>query len=221
MSLRLDISAQVTSIREKVYETLKEAILNGSYVQGEHLKERDIALSFGVSTTPVKEALRRLDQEGLVITKPRIGTYVSTNIMNSIEEITWARSAMEGVVARLAAIKITDQECSQLQEHIKKIEKATEELDSAQLFVLNEAFHKMIHDISRNDYIAQQISAIKAFDRVFRKQALSNTEEFQRAFREHNLICEMIVNRDPDGAEEAMRSHIRRTASYVSQQVKN
>lgn len=123
-------------------------------------------------------------------------------------------------MARLAAIKITDDECRRLQEQIKRIEAATKEADGAKIYELNEAFHKMIPAIARNDYITQQISATRAFDRVFRKQALSSPEEFARAYKEHYLIYEMIVKRNPDGAEEAMRNHIRRTASDVSQKGK-
>ncbi|TBL75774.1 GntR family transcriptional regulator [Paenibacillus thalictri] len=217
MVLRVDISAQVTSIREMVYDTLKEAILSGQIEQGAHLKERDIAHNFGVSTTPVKEALRRLDQEGLVVTKPRVGTFVSNKIMSSIEEISWARSALEGVAARLAAIKVTDSDISRFSEHMDKLKLATEAGDGALIYQLNETLHKMILDISQNDYIVQQISAVRAFDRAVRKQALSSEEEFDRAYAEHFLIYEKIANRDPDGAEEAMRSHIRRTASFVTQ----
>lgn len=217
MELRVDISSQVLSIRDMVYDTLKEAILTGQIEQGAHLKERDIAENFGVSTTPVKEALRRLDQEGLVITKPRVGTYVSNRIMSSIEEISWARSALEGVAARLAAIKITDRECETLQAHMEKIHEATLDNNGEVIYQLNEAFHQMILEIASNDYIVQQIGAVRAFDRAVRKQALSNHQEFERAYQEHKLICGKITSKDPDGAEEAMRSHIRRTASYVTQ----
>lgn len=217
MQLRVDISSQVLSIRELVYETLKEAILTGQLAQGAHLKERDIAENFGVSTTPVKEALRRLDQEGLVITKPRVGTYVSSRIMSSIEEICWARSALEGVAARLAALKITDPETEAMRGHMERIRQATLKKDGAVIYELNEAFHNMILDIAQNDYIKQQIGAVRAFDRAVRKQALSDNQEFGRAYKEHHLIFEKIAERDPDGAEEAMRSHIRRTASYVTQ----
>ncbi|MDF2962093.1 MAG: hypothetical protein K0S39_3828 [Paenibacillus sp.] len=215
MQYRVDISSQVLSIREVVYENLKEAILTGNIAQGSHLKERDIAQNFGVSTTPVKEALRRLDQEGLVFTKPRVGTFVSNKIMSSIEEISWAKSALEGVAARLAAIKISDEEIEIMREHMAKINKATQEDNSELLFELNEAFHNMILDIAQNDYIVQQISAVRAYDRVVRKQALSDTQELDRAYHEHYLVFEKIMQRDPDGAEEAMRNHIRRTASFV------
>jgi DNA-binding GntR family transcriptional regulator len=215
---RVDISSQVLSIREMVYEALKEAILTGSIAQGSHLKERDIAQNFGVSTTPVKEALRRLDQEGLVITKPRIGTFVSSNIMSSIEEISWAKSALEGVAARLAAIKASDREIEALQEHMAKIEQATKSDDGALLYELNESFHTMILNIARNDYLTQQIAAVRTYDKAVRKQALSDTKELGRAYKEHYLVFEKIKLRDPDGAEEAMRSHIRRTASFVMTQ---
>ena len=210
-----NISSQVKSIRQVVYDTLKELILTGAVSPGEHLREREIAANFSVSTTPVKEALRRLEQEGLVMTKPRRGTYVSSRISDFMEEVSWARSALEGVAARLAAIKISDAEIEELRAQLEEMQRYTREGNAEKLVELNERFHLRIRDIAKNDYVEQQISAVRDFDRVVRKQALSNPEELERAYREHRFIFERIAERDPDGAEEAMRSHIRRTAGFV------
>jgi DNA-binding GntR family transcriptional regulator len=203
------------SIRDVVYERLKDAILSEQFKPGHHLKERELAKLYGISTTPLKEALRRLEQEGLVTTSARRGTFVSTDIMNSIEEINWARSALEGVAARLAALKISDAEIGQLTEVIEQMRGFTEQKNVEQLLILNGDFHKLIRTFAKNNYIVQQIEAIHSFDRSFRQKALSHEEELERGFQEHVNIYRNICARDADGAEQAMISHIRRTIVFV------
>jgi DNA-binding GntR family transcriptional regulator len=203
------------SIRDAVYERLKDAILSEQFKPGHHLKERELAKLYGISTTPLKEALRRLEQEGLVTTSARRGTFVSADIMNSIEEINWARSALEGVAARLAALKISDVEISQLAEIIEQMRAFTEQKNAEQLLILNGDFHKLIRTFAKNNYIVQQIEATHSFDRSFRQKALSHEGELERGFQEHAGIYRKICARDADGAEQAMISHIRRTIVFV------
>lgn len=214
------ISSQTRSVRGILYETLKEDILSEQYEAGFHLRERELAKTFGVSTTPLKEALRRLEQEGLVYTVPRKGTFVSKSIMSSVEEINWARSSLEGVAARLAAMKITEEELEKLEAVIEKMAIYTEEKNSEELIKLNLIYHQLIRKAAKNDYIDQQIEAVRSFDRYTRKKALAYTEEIERAYLDHYRIFEKIKAHDLDGAEEAMRSHIRRTASFIKEKTK-
>ncbi|WP_237163197.1 GntR family transcriptional regulator [Paenibacillus sp. BIHB 4019] len=212
-----DIALQTRSIRDVIYEKLKEAILSEQYKAGHHLKERELAKQFGISTTPLKEALRRLEQEGLVTTSARRGTFVSSDIMNSVEEINWARSALEGVAARLAALKITDEEAGVLTDTTEQMRIYTEAKDTEQLIALNGHFHKLIRTYAKNNYIFQQIEAIHSFDRSFRKKALSHEDELERGFQEHYAIYQAIVAKDADLAEKLMIGHIRRTIEFVKE----
>lgn len=110
MSFMIEIASETRLIRDVVYQKLKEAILAQKYKPGAHLIERELAQQFNISTTPLKEALGFLKQEGLVVTRPRVGTFVSDDIMISLEEINLVRAALEGIAARLAAAKITGRE---------------------------------------------------------------------------------------------------------------
>jgi DNA-binding GntR family transcriptional regulator len=206
---------QTRSIRDVVYERLKDAILSEQFKPGHHLKERELAKLYGISTTPLKEALRRLEQEGLVTTSARRGTFVSSDVMISVEEINWARSALEGVAARLAALKISEEEIKQLSAVVDQMRKFSEEKNTEQLLTLNGDFHKLIRTFAKNNYIFQQIEAIHSFDRSFRKKALSHEVEVERGYQEHYDIFRKICERDADGAENAMISHIRRTIVFV------
>lgn len=212
-----ETEVQTQSVRELVYNKLREAILSGKISSGTRLKEREIAGQLGVSTTPLKEALRLLHQEGLVVTVPRKGTFVSDHVMTSIEEVTWARSALEGVAARLAALKITKEESQQLEAVIKRMRILTDKRKTEELLRENEIFHETIRKIARNDYVIQQIASIRAYDEALRKKALSDADELERAYADHLLVFEKIVSQNPEEAEEAMRCHIRRTMLFVRQ----
>lgn len=213
----VDIASKVRSVRDIVYETLKEAILLSNYAPGSRLNERELAAQYRVSTTPLKEALRLLEQEGLIVTKPRVGSFVSTDIMNSIEEVNLVRAALEGVAARLAAEKVSSDDITVLEETINEMKFNTIHKDAAKLIESNDHFHKLVRSFAQNNYIFKQIEAVRSYDRSFRKRALANPVEFDRAFCEHEQIFLRIKAKDPDGAETAVRDHIRRTTLYVKQ----
>ncbi|WP_077597083.1 GntR family transcriptional regulator [Oceanobacillus kimchii] len=209
------ISMQSRSVRDLIYDYLKEAIINGEYEPGFHLRERELAKAFEVSTTPIKEAFRLLSNEGLVSTLSRKGTFVSDDIMSSVEEIARVRAALEGVAARFAAIKRTDEELIQLEAIINQMENFTNENNREKLNEFNSEFHQFIRKCARNGFIFKQVESVHSYDQYIRKKALSNIDEHEKAFKEHFLIYKMIVDQDPDGAERVMREHIIRSAKVA------
>lgn len=209
------ISMQSRSVRELIYEELKEAILNKRYEPGTHLRERELAKEFNVSTTPVKEALRQLEKDGLVVTQARKGSFVSESVMSSVEEIRWARAALEGVAARLAAKKRTEEELEKLESILKEMEAYTKEKNSEMLKKYNSEFHDFIQQTAKNTYISNQIEAVCSFDKFFREKAMSHKEEHERAFNDHYFIFEKIKLQDEVGAEDAMRNHINRSTTFT------
>lgn len=215
--MEFNIKSQTRAVRDVVYEHLKKAILEGYYKPGCQLNERQLAQQFNVSTTPLKEALRRLEQEGLIETKSRIGSFVAENVMVSIEEINLVRAALEGVAARLAAIKIRDEEIAEFSEVIKNMQHYTETKELEKLVEVNDYFHKLISIFARNDYITKQVAATRSFDL---KRVLSGQEEIEHAYNEHYLIYTKIIERDPDGAEEAIRKHINRNTEFIRSRAK-
>jgi DNA-binding GntR family transcriptional regulator len=217
MILPAEIASETRLLRDVVYEKLKEAILSQRLKPGSHLVERELARQFNISTTPLKEALGLLKQEGLVITRPRVGTFVSEDIMNSLEEINMVRGALEGVAARLAAARITKDEADQMASLIHEMEICTASREKDRIIGLNASFHKLIRTFAKNNYVFKQIEAIHSFDRQFRKIALSHADELQPALKEHKLIYEKIASHDADGAEEAIKTHIHRTTLRVKE----
>jgi len=211
----VEIASETRLVRDVVYEKLKEAILTQQYKPGHHLVERELAQLFNISTTPLKEAIGLLKQEGLVVTRPRVGNFVSSDIMNSLDEINLVRAALEGVAARLAATKITEAEVNQLYETIQEMEQYTKMLDTERIIKINAQFHIQIRTFAKNNYISKQIESIHSFDRHFRKIALSHLDELETALKEHRQIYEKIAAREPEGAELTIRKHIQHTIMRV------
>jgi DNA-binding GntR family transcriptional regulator len=206
-----DIATVTRSVRDVVYQKLKEAILQGTHKPGVHLREREVAYQFQISTTPVKEALRLLEQEGLVVTRPRVGTYVCNDIMNSVVEIRLARSALEGVAARLAAMKASQDEVEQLRRSLRRIETCAKARTIPAMIEACEQFDSLVQKSAKNDYISKQIESIRLFDLCSRRKITSHVDEMDLLYAEHREIYEKIAEHDPEGAEEVTRAHVRRS----------
>src|SRR5699024_5896830 len=213
--IKRKISIQTKPVREMDSDYIQYTILSGEYKQGKYIIERGLDDNLGISTTPVKEALRQLEYEGIVVTINRKGTMVSNNLMNSWEEINYARSAIEGVAAGLASLKSTNDEIEELEGIIKKIKYFTNQENKDEILKLNMQFHEKIKKFSKNTYIAKQIDAVRSFDKHFRERALSQEGELKYAYEEHSFILEKIKTKNYNEAEKAMRDHIRDTNNRV------
>src|ERR1700676_893255 len=127
-------------LRDHVQESLREAIISGRFRSGDKLNDRLLAAELGVSTTPVKEALQRLEIDGLVRIEPRRGVYARFNAQQA-EQMMLARSALEGMIAREAARRASDDALAGLDHHIAEMADATQAAAIERLIVLNERFH--------------------------------------------------------------------------------
>lgn len=208
------------TIREIALESLRDAIITGELKPGDQLRERELAEMMGVSTTPIKEVLRILTNEGLVETIPRKGAYVSEMVNSSIEEILLLKAAVEGLLARLAAEKMSDEDLARLEQQVEKMEQLSRTGSSEQLAEANQEFHRLIQQAADNMVIAHVSKTIEAYDRAFRKRALRFPYEIEQGFSEHRAIFEAIKARDGDEAEKRMREHIQRTIKNVLQSAK-
>jgi DNA-binding GntR family transcriptional regulator len=209
---------QVSSLRDLAYDALREAILDGSLSPGQRVKERDIASQMHISTTPVKEALRRLEQDGLIISHPRRGAVVSSSALTSVEEILEIRAYLEGLAARLAATKISASELLALDDQVRQMAELTQAMDLEKLFNANTQFHHMVREASGNHFITQFVCLLTPFDRSVRKQALSYPDEAQRGLEEHTQVYSALKKHDGTAAEVLMRNHILRTVKFVIEQ---
>jgi DNA-binding GntR family transcriptional regulator len=205
----------VISLRDRTYEAIRDAILSGQLKPGLRLKERDLATQMQISTTPIKEALRMLQQEGLVVSLPRRGVAVSNLASVPISEISVIRAALEGVACRLAADKATDDQIADLRSRLQLMESLTKSGKIQELIKANTDYHNKIYAMADNPYLSTMLETVRAPDRHFRNKALAKPDEVRTGFLEHKAVLEAISARDGDSAERCMKDHILRTARDV------
>lgn len=200
----------VRSLGEHVHDQLRKAIIAGRLRPEQRLNERQLAASLGVSTTPLKEALRRLESEGLVRIEARRGVFV-TFTSQQAEEMALARAALESMIARLAARRATASQKAGLRETVALMTQATDSGDVEALIDLNERFHGAIHAASGCTYLQRLLDGQRMYDHAQRVALLGDATERGQALDEHRSIMEALLQADPDRAERAMRDHVVRS----------
>ncbi|MDS9469763.1 GntR family transcriptional regulator [Paracoccus sp. MBLB3053] len=198
-----------SGLREHVHRALRQAILAGGYEAGARLNERSIAEQLGVSTTPVKEALRLLEADGLVRTRPRSGVIVNFDFACA-EEMILARAAIESTIARLAAQRIAASEKPGLGAILDEMRRATHGGEAEEVIRLNEVFHDHIRSVARANYLRLLNDRQDVYDSDARRIIHSDPAERERALAEHEAIGQAIIARDAEAAEVAMKAHVLR-----------
>jgi DNA-binding GntR family transcriptional regulator len=198
------------SLRDHVYGLVRDAIISGKLKGGDKLNERQLASQLGISTTPLKEALRVLEAEGLVRSEPRRGIYVTFNAAQA-EEMMLARAAIESMIARQAAKRIQTEQVAQLRRLIVEMRAGLETVDVLELIALNERFHNVIHVASGCGYLRRLQSGQNIYTHTARLIVLSEERERFQAVEEHEAIADAIANHEADLAERLMRDHVIRS----------
>lgn len=197
-------------LREAVCETLRDAIRKGILEPGERLMEVQLAEELGISRTPVREAIRKLEQEGYVIMMPRRGTYVSDISTNDVKEIFEIRSALESLAAGLAARRIEPDELETLQNLLIEIEGYIAKNDIEKIVETDIKFHGLLYKVSRNERLVNIISNLKEQLARFRTLSMSYPGRLQETLEEHSEMVEAIANGDVSAARDAAEHHMER-----------
>lgn len=195
-------------LRELVFESLREAIISGQLRSGERLMEIQLAEEMGVSRTPVREAIRKLELEGLVAMIPRKGAYVAGLSLKDIVDVFEIRGALEGLAAELAAERITEEELEQLERYLVKISDDIENGDLERVVASDTDFHSILYQASRNQRLSQIISNLREQIQRFRATSLSYPGRMKIALEEHRKIVEAISTRDGELACKLAQEHI-------------
>lgn len=195
-------------VRQEAYNALREAILTGRLEPGTRLVERKIAKQLGVSRTPVREAIRKLELEGLVEHLPRRGVVVARMSVREAWEVYSIRAVLEGLAARLAAERINPMQLKKLNELVNAMEKACDEENYAKLQELHLEFNSIICKAAESPRLHQMIDNLVDYIVGFTKIGYSVPGRTRAATREHRELLEALMNGDGEKAEKIARQHI-------------
>jgi DNA-binding GntR family transcriptional regulator len=193
---------------EGLSEVIEEQIATGIRRPGARLDEQELAAEFGVSRTPVREALIQLAAAGLVEMRPRRGALVAEVGPARLCEMFEVMAELEAMCVRLAARRITVVEQRALQEAHRACEAARDAQDPDEYYRLNEIFHRRIYTASHNEFLAEQATALHRRLRPYRRLQLRVRNRMQTSYSEHQAIVDAILAGDGELAAERLRKHV-------------
>ncbi len=195
-------------LREIVYEDLKLRILTGNIEPGTRMMEVELAEDMGVSRTPIREAIRKLEKEGLVTIEPRRGAYASQISTDDMVEILEVRQTMEGFAAQVAAEKIDAERLKEIQETEAAYREAVESGNTQGMIFYDSKFHRLIVEASRNKTLMQMTETLQELSLRFRYLYYDDFKRAKKMPEEHVRIIEAIKAGDSEGAKNAVDIHI-------------
>ena len=200
---------------ERVYRQLRQMILSGELPPGTRLVEIHLGEQFGVSRTPVREALKRLTAEKLVLGDPVRGLVVHSPAPHEVSEVYLVREALESLAVRLAAQRITDDELRQLRVILQSMRDAVAKERTDLVVSANIAFHDVIYRAAGSATLWRLARELSDFVRRFSSGAFSSPERSSAVLGEHEEILDALERHDPDAAAAASSKHLRTASAYL------
>lgn len=204
-------SKKKSSLRGQVFQKIRNDILSGKYQQKEELIESTLGARLGVSRTPVREALRQLELEGLVEIIPNKGAFVTGITPKDIRDIYSIRAKLEGLCARWAAQSVTEELLERMEETAFLSEYHAERLHYEQVFELDGRFHEMLYEASGSRILAHTLSDYHQYVQKVRRASVADRIRSQKCNEEHHKILDAIRQGDENRAEEVATQHILNT----------
>lgn len=193
---------------ETLRDQLEQDIVTGHFRPGDRLDEQSLATRFGVSRTPIREALMQLASTGMVELQPRRGAFVASLSIRAVVERFEAMAALEGMCGALAARRITDAQRSDLIAAHEACQEATRAGCADTYYYANERFHRAIYEACHNHYLAEQAGQLHTLLKPYRRLQLRARHRVGQSLAEHEAIVEAILAGDPARAERSLREHI-------------
>lgn len=212
--LTLNMNAYLP-LRDVVFQTLREAILRGELKPGERLMELQLAAQLGVSRTPIREAIRMLEQEGLAVTMPRKGAEVAKMTLKGMEDVLEIREALDILACQLACDRITDELLVTLEQKKKAFEASLETKDVKVIADADISFHDVIYEATGNPKLIALLSNLREQIYRYRVEYLKAVESYPILIQEHDNIYQSLVKHNRQEATEAIREHVKNQAIAV------
>lgn len=211
---------QYLPLRDVVFNTLRQAILRGELKPGERLMEIQLANKLGVSRTPIREAIRKLELEGLVLMIPRRGAEVAEITEKSLRDVLEVRNALEELAVELACDRISQEDIDKLREAAKEFEEVSKSEDVTALAEADVKFHDIIYFATDNQRLIQLLYNLREQMYRYRVEYLKRKEVHATLVAEHNHIIECIVKRDKVAAKKAVNTHVDNQVKKVTDTIR-
>lgn len=207
-------------LRDVVFNTLRQAILRGELKPGERLLEIHLANKLGVSRTPIREAIRKLELEGLVLMIPRKGAVVAEITEKSLRDVLEVRRALEELAMKLACEKILDEEIEELKAASKEFENALKTGDVTVYAEADVKFHDIIYRTTDNQRLIQLLYNLREQMYRYRVEYLKREDSHETLLAEHQYIIETLEKRDAKEAVKAVCEHIDNQVTAVTDTIR-
>lgn len=205
---------KTVSLADQVFERLESEILSGVYQRGEILTEMCLCANLGVSRTPIREALRRLEQEHIIEISGK-GIVVLGVTDQDLHDIYDIRREIEGAAAAKTAENITDEEIDSLREILELQEFYVSKKDADHIRLMDSRFHQMVYRFTKSSVYFDTLMPLHKKVQKHRKKSVENNSRAQSSLEEHRRIFEAIAARDPKAAERAMIAHVENARKHI------
>lgn len=219
-NLTLNMDA-LLPLRDIVFNTLREAILKGELQPGERLMELQLASKLGVSRTPIREAIRMLEQEGLAVTIPRKGAEVASMTLKDMEDVLEVRDALDELAAKVACKRIDKDQLARLKAARDEFIESTQSGDVKKIAEADVKFHDVIYEATNNTKLINLLNNLREQIYRYRVEYLKNAENYPVLIKEHNAILDALEAGDTNKVTKAMHVHVSNQATAVKEVIQN
>lgn len=203
-------------LRDVVFKTLRQAILRGELKPGERLMEIQLANKLGVSRTPIREAIRKLELEGLVLMIPRRGAEVAEITEKSLRDVLEVRKALEELSVELACDRVTEEDLKELEKAAEEFQRITKNGDVTEIAEADVHFHDIIYRAADNQRLTQLLNNLGEQMYRYRVEYLKNPEVYRQLMHEHEQIITHIRKHEKEEAVRITCEHIDNQVAAVS-----
>ena len=207
-------------LRDVVFYTLRQSILTGELKPGERLMEIHLADKLGVSRTPVREAIRRLELEGLVTMFPRRGAEVAQITEKSMSDVLEVRRTLDALCAELAGDRISQEGLSSLKQACENFERSVATKDAQKIAQADVALHDIILQATGNQRLIQLVNNLSEQMYRYRFEYIKDSSQHETLIKEHRIIYQSIVDKDKDTAASAAKTHIDNQKKAIIRQIR-
>ena len=202
-------------LRDVVFNTLREAILKGELKPGERLMELQLAAKLGVSRTPIREAIRMLEQEGLAVTIPRKGAEVAKMTEKDMEDVLQIREALDELAAKIACEQISEEQLEELVATMHEFEESTKTDNVKKIAEADVKFHDIIYQATGNPKLVNMLNNLREQMYRYRVEYLKDENNYPTLMKEHKDIVEGLVRKNKAQVTETMHQHVKNQAVAV------